>query len=91
MSADRPRVWLRIDAFGRPVDFELRRGDNAHTLKLEDAARLTDVGEWLTERAIDPEHVPVLVEAVGKLQAIAQTLDERASRASCRLEPALRR
>ena len=91
MRADRPQVWLRIGAFGRPVDFELRVGDNAHTLALEDAARLTDVREWLTERAIDAEHVPLLVEAVGKLQAIARTLDERASRASYRLEPALRR
>jgi hypothetical protein len=78
---NRPRLWLRISAFGQPMGFELRSGDSVHVLTVEDAAAFADMGEWLTARTVDAEHVPTLVEAVGKLQAIARVLDDRAGRA----------
>lgn len=77
MRADRPQIWLQISALGEPMGYELRVGNSAHGLTLEDLARLTDIGEWLTARAVDLEHVPTLIEAVGKLQAIASVLGER--------------
>lgn len=77
MRADRPQIWLRISAFGQPMGFELRVGDSAHELALEDAAGPAHMGEWLMARAVDPDRVPALVEAVGKLRAIARALDER--------------
>lgn len=94
MRADQPQIWLRISSFGRPrpsqwgrrrpseppVGFELCVEDNTHALTLADAGRLTDMGAWLTARAVDPERVPTLIESVGTLQAIATALDERASR-----------
>jgi hypothetical protein len=78
MRTNRPQMWLRISSFGQPIGFELRVGDNAHALTLDDAAGLTDMREWLTARAVDAEHVPRLLKAVGKLRAMARVLDERA-------------
>lgn len=88
MRVDRPQIWLRIDTFGQPMGFELRVGDNAYALALEDVARLTDIGEWLTALAVDSDHVPTLIEAVAKLQVIARALDERA-RPTQALAPAI--
>jgi hypothetical protein len=77
VRAERPQVWLLISTFGQPVGFELRVEDKAHALTLEEAAGHTDMEEWLTTRAVDPAHVATLVEALGKLQAIAGVLDKR--------------
>lgn len=67
------------------ADQYLRRGNGVRTARwrqrptnpLETVSGLADMGDWLTALAVDPDHVPTLVEAVGEFSAIARALEER--------------